>query len=273
VLVPGISDVIAISATNQTPLALRSDGSVMGWGYNSSGEIGDGTTTNRVSPVRTELLPASRLVSIGAWTSAAITTRGELWTWGNGTHWTLGDHWDISRSLPRPVSGLPPVLLVVPGFTRTIAATLTGQVKQWGLLEGGYADPADVNGFVLSDTTWLTGDTDQDGVPTFSEYWTGTDPLDADSNDDGVPDSVRTLDALDPANPDYDGDGVANDAEIQNGTDPLLADTDGDGVNDHVDRFPLDPVRSELPEPNPLDTTPPVITLIEPSTARPIPPP
>ena len=33
-------------------LAVKSDGTVWGWGCNGSGQLGDGTTTNRYTPVK-----------------------------------------------------------------------------------------------------------------------------------------------------------------------------------------------------------------------------
>lgn len=51
------------------------------------------------------------------------------------------------------------------------------------------------------------------------------------------------------------------------GTDPFNPDTDGDTVNDGTDAFPLDPTRSTAPSPDPEDTTPPTITLTEPTSA------
>ena len=51
------------------------------------------------------------------------------------------------------------------------------------------------------------------------------------------------------------------------GTDPFNSDTDGDGVGDGQDCFPLDPTRWQCPGPVGGDTTPPVITLTEPTTA------
>lgn len=71
------------------------------------------------------------------------------------------------------------------------------------------------------------------------------------------------------ANPDYDADGVSNAQELLNGSDPFTADTDGDGVPDGADAFPTDPTRSSVPAPTPGDTTPPVITLTQPTGARP----
>ena len=76
---------------------------------------------------------------------------------------------------------------------------------------------------------------------------------------------------LSAANPDVDGDGVPNWIERVNGTDPFRADSDGDSVNDANDAFPLDPTRSMAPSSNPSDTTPPVVTLKEPVSARLIP--
>ena len=66
---------------------------------------------------------------------------------------------------------------------------------------------------------------------------------------------------------DMDDDTVSNLVELQQGTDPFLADTDGDGRSDGLDAYPLDPSRWEAPQPDPNDTTPPVITLEEPTNA------
>jgi len=51
------------------------------------------------------------------------------------------------------------------------------------------------------------------------------------------------------------------------GSDPFIADTDGDGHADGADAFPIDPTRWQAPAPTPGDTTPPVITLAEPTNA------
>jgi hypothetical protein len=128
-----------------------------------------------------------------------------------------------------------------------------------------------VAGFSTGDQSALVGDPDADGLPTWRELMRGTDPLDADTNDNGVPDGIEIRTDSAGANADEDGDGLSSAAEIARGTDPLRADTDGDGFNDQVDAFPLDPTRHDPSTPTPGDTTPPVITLIEPTNAIPLP--
>jgi hypothetical protein len=71
-------------------------------------------------------------------------------------------------------------------------------------------------------------------------------------------------------NPDDDGDGVPNAVEVANGTDPFRSDTDGGAVSDLLDFYPLDATRSQKPAPVPGDTTPPTITLTQPTNARPV---
>ena len=124
---------------------------------------------------------------------------------------------------------------------------------------------------MLADNTFLAGDQDQDDVPSWREYLLGTDPLNADSNGNGVMDGHDEASGANPADLDIDADGVLNLTERLNGTDPFRRDTDGDGVSDLNDAFPLDPTRSMAPSSNPSDTTPPVVTLKAPVSARPIP--
>jgi hypothetical protein len=92
-----------------------------------------------------------------------------------------------------------------------------------------------------------------------------------DSNGDGMSDDVNRLLGLDPYNMDVDGDGVTNADEKLNGTNIFNADTDGDGVPDGSDFDPLNPDRSNALTAVPGDTTPPVITLTQPSGATPLP--
>jgi len=128
-----------------------------------------------------------------------------------------------------------------------------------------------VPNFSLVDNTWLLADTDGDGLSNGAELRLGSDPLSADSNQDGLKDGVEFASGKSPTNADTDADGLLNADELARGTNPLVADTDGDGVLDGADCYPLDPTRTGCGTPNPLDVTPPVITIVEPPNSIPIP--
>ena len=49
--VPGLSGVVRVAADIFHTVALKADGTVMAWGLNDYGQLGDGTTTQRLSPV------------------------------------------------------------------------------------------------------------------------------------------------------------------------------------------------------------------------------
>ncbi len=60
VQVSGLTGIAQISAGASNGYALASDGTVYGWGDNSAGTVGDGTTTNRLSPVPLTTLTGDR---------------------------------------------------------------------------------------------------------------------------------------------------------------------------------------------------------------------
>jgi len=53
--VQGLTDVVAVAAGGRHSLALCADGTVWAWGWNRFGQLGDGTTTHRHTPVPVQL--------------------------------------------------------------------------------------------------------------------------------------------------------------------------------------------------------------------------
>jgi len=78
-------------------IALGSDGKLYSWGYNSNGQLGDNSTTNRFTPVAVGGTLASKTVSKVSISSAsathvaALATDGTLHTWGYDGAGQLGD--------------------------------------------------------------------------------------------------------------------------------------------------------------------------------------
>jgi hypothetical protein len=109
----------------------------------------------------------------------------------------------------------------------------------------------------------FTVDSDSDGLTDLGEV--------ADSNVDGIADIIALALGISLSSNDTDGDGVSNAVEVAAGTNPLVTDTDGDGVADNLDAYPLDPERSSHTPGGAGDTAAPLITLLEPTGAVPIP--
>ena len=63
--VPGLTGVVAIGAGRNHSVAVDAAGRVWTWGSNDLGQLGDGTTVNRASPVLAATLPGVRRVAAG----------------------------------------------------------------------------------------------------------------------------------------------------------------------------------------------------------------
>jgi hypothetical protein len=214
----------------------------------------------------------------------AIDSWRTLWAWGTGDSGQLGFEavgLTAKRWIPERVPGGTHLTGVAGGKWHTVVARADGAVLTTGWDDVGQLGLGPISnvwsltaipGFSIAPNAWLLTDADEDGLSAWTESLLGLDPLDGDTNHNGVADGVE-LDAtgLDPLNPDSDADGLTNSVEMDRGTDPFRVDSDGDGVANGADAFPLDPTRSTAPDPDPSDTTAPVITLIDPTNAQLVP--
>ena len=86
-----MSNIIAVAAGTFHSLALDGSLNLWAWGYNWLGQLGDGTDTDRLRPVRVADLSDVVAISAGENFSCAKTTDGRLWTWGTNSFGELGD--------------------------------------------------------------------------------------------------------------------------------------------------------------------------------------
>jgi len=134
-----LAGVIAISAGHDNTLlgnshtvALKSDGTVWAWGNNSSGQLGDGSVLDRLTPVQATGLTAMTLIAAGFDHTVALKNDGTVWVWGNNGKGQLGDGTLVSKSVPVQVPGLTDIMHVAAGFENTIVRKKDGTVWAWG---------------------------------------------------------------------------------------------------------------------------------------------
>src|SRR5690606_14839229 len=63
--------------------ALKSDGTVWAWGCNDYGQLGDGTTTERHTPVKVQNISGVKDIRMGFYYGYAIRNDNSAWSWGN----------------------------------------------------------------------------------------------------------------------------------------------------------------------------------------------
>jgi alpha-tubulin suppressor-like RCC1 family protein len=122
-------------------LAVTTSGKVFSWGDNATGELGDGTTKRRLTPVRVDLPAGVKVTTVraGGGFALALTAGGQLLTWGSGYDGELGTGSTTSRLKPVKVDVPKGVVIraISAGDDFGLALTRAGRVLSWGGGGGG----------------------------------------------------------------------------------------------------------------------------------------
>jgi alpha-tubulin suppressor-like RCC1 family protein len=132
VLVPGLTDAIAVSAGSSHSCALRKTRDVVCWGTNAMGQLGDGTTEDRLEPAPVSNLGAVRSVSAGGEHTCAVLESGEVACWGANEYGEVGLGEVAVRTLPTVVAGVSQIRAISAGGRNTCALLDSGEVSCWG---------------------------------------------------------------------------------------------------------------------------------------------
>jgi len=125
--------------------AIKTDGTLWGWGKNDTGQLGDGTVqgtnSGRSSPVQTAAASTTwKQVSAGQECTGAIKTDGTLWMWGKNNYGQLGDGTRTTRSSPVQIGENNWKIISCGGYA-TGAIKTDGTLWSWGYnSNGGLAD-------------------------------------------------------------------------------------------------------------------------------------
>ena len=130
----GGKTVTAVSAGGEHSLALLSNGTVMAWGDNAHGQLGNNSTTDNHVPVAVSGLGAVTAVSAGGEHSLALLSNATVMAWGDNAHGQLGNGNFNDSHVPVEVSGLSgkTVTEVAAGGEHSLALLSTGKVMAWG---------------------------------------------------------------------------------------------------------------------------------------------
>jgi alpha-tubulin suppressor-like RCC1 family protein len=140
--------VAAISAGSGHSLALCSDGTLVAWGYNNYGQLGDGALTNRLVPVAVNRVSGTSAlygktvaaVSAGGEHNLVLCSDGMIAAWGHNNRGQLGDGSTIDRLVPVAVntaSGISAlfgkgVVAIAAGGEHNLALCSDGSLAAWG---------------------------------------------------------------------------------------------------------------------------------------------
>jgi alpha-tubulin suppressor-like RCC1 family protein len=134
--VKGLSGITAISAGAGHTLALKGDGTLMSWGLNNYGQLGNGTSSREGCqcsslPVSVSGLTNIIAISANSLSSMALKSDGTVWAWGY-LYGTTSASPSVMSATPIQVQGLNGINAISAGNTHGMALKKDGTVWTWG---------------------------------------------------------------------------------------------------------------------------------------------
>jgi alpha-tubulin suppressor-like RCC1 family protein len=128
----GINTITKISAGELFNLALLSNGTVMAWGSNSSGQVGNGTTSSSSNPILVPNLSNVVDIATGKAHSIVLLSNGTVMTWGMNTNGQLGIGSITNTHIPTLVTNLTNINKIFARYNTTYVILSNNTIKCWG---------------------------------------------------------------------------------------------------------------------------------------------
>lgn len=129
-----LHNILQVESGESMALALKNDETLVSWGSNLRGQLGDGTTTDRSTPVAVLGLSGVKAIAVGCCHALALSNGGTLLAWGENRYGQLCDpgFLDDFSCVPRPVPGMANAMAIAAGAYHDVALTPDGMVHSCG---------------------------------------------------------------------------------------------------------------------------------------------
>ena len=176
----------AVVAGGSHTLAIKADGSLLAWGLNRSGQLGDGSAIDKPNPTTIGSLKTWSVLSAGEFHTVALLGTNcavngcPLYAWGYNQNGQLGDGTTTDIRTPTKIGSVTTWIAVAAGRAHTLAVKKDGSLWAWGrnfsaqLGDGTQADRL-VPTVVGTVKTWkavAAGESHSIGIQTDGSVWT-----------------------------------------------------------------------------------------------------
>jgi alpha-tubulin suppressor-like RCC1 family protein len=136
--IEAVSDIVDIASGCAHVLALKADGTVLSWGNDDFGQVGnDASRTHSVAPTLVPGVTNVVAVAAGCYHSLVLKADGTMLSWGQNDKGQLGAGGIGGHALPITVSGASGVVSIAAGWDHSLAVKSDGTLLTWGSDELG----------------------------------------------------------------------------------------------------------------------------------------
>lgn len=131
--IKGLENVMQVDMSYLHGAALKKDGTVWTWGFNESGQLGDGSVADHATPYQVQGLAGVVKISASYAHTLALTKDGKVWSWGNNYYGEIGDGSGVQKRLvPVRAANLEGIVDIEAGELYSLATKKNGSIWAWG---------------------------------------------------------------------------------------------------------------------------------------------
>ena len=129
----------AIATGYQDNCALFDNNTIRCWGNNDAGQLGDGTTDDRATPITVSGISSATAITLGGASTCTLLDNQSVMCWGSNSLGRLGDNTTTNRTTPVSVVGISTAIDVGTGKVTCIVLAdksikCAGRNNQFGML-------------------------------------------------------------------------------------------------------------------------------------------